>query len=86
MSKNVKRVFLTGGTGLAGSHIAQKLLADGVAVVALVREGSDASYLEELGAEIVRGDITDLETAETGHAGLRRPDPLRCARGRGNPA
>ena len=52
-------VFLTGGTGLIGSNIIEQLCGAGTGVRALVRPGSDASALEALGAEIVRGDITD---------------------------
>ncbi|HWE35545.1 MAG TPA: NAD-dependent epimerase/dehydratase family protein [Isosphaeraceae bacterium] len=51
--------LVTGGTGLLGSHIAERLAARGGRVRALVRPGSDASFLEGLGAEVVRGDLTD---------------------------
>ena len=51
------RVFLTGGTGLVGSHVAERLVARGHTLRALVREGSDATHLAALG-EIVRGDMT----------------------------
>ena len=53
------RVFLTGGTGLIGSHLAHHLLTEGHEVVALVRPSSDASYLSGVGAEVVQGDVTD---------------------------
>lgn len=52
------RVFLTGGTGLIGSHVAGALLECGHTVRALVREGSDDRYLRGLGAEIRSGDVT----------------------------
>lgn len=52
-------IFLTGATGLIGSNIAEQLLARGDSVRALVRPGSDATELEALGVEVVRGDITD---------------------------
>jgi dihydroflavonol-4-reductase len=57
----VNAVFLTGGTGLIGSNIIEQLCGAGTAVRALVRPGSDASAIEALGAEIVRGDITDAK-------------------------
>ena len=53
------RVFLTGGTGLIGSHLAHHLLTEGHEVRALVRPSSDASYLTGVGAELVQGDVTD---------------------------
>lgn len=53
------RVFLTGGTGLLGSHVAEHLLSAGHAVRALVRPGSDARFLREVGAELREGDVTD---------------------------
>lgn len=53
------RVFLTGGTGLVGSHVAGRLRGRGDVVVALVREGSDTAHLERLGCELVRGDVLD---------------------------
>ena len=53
------RVFLTGGTGLVGSHLAERLRARGDEVVALQRPGSDPGFLEGLGCRIVRGDVLD---------------------------
>lgn len=51
------RVFLTGGNGFLGGHVARALCAAGVQVVAMVRPGSDLGPLAELPAEIVRGDL-----------------------------
>lgn len=53
------RVFLTGGTGLLGSHIAEWLLGEGHEVVALHRPDSDTGFLEELGCTLSEGDIVD---------------------------
>ena len=53
------RVFLTGGTGLIGSHIAEQLRARGDEVVALSREDSDTRFLEQHGCSVVRGDVRD---------------------------
>ncbi len=52
-------VVVTGATGLIGSRIAERLVADGHAVRALVRPGTDAAPLEALGVEVARGDLTD---------------------------
>lgn len=61
-----KTAYVTGGTGLVGSHLVERLRSGGWLVKALVRESSDTSFLETLGVELVRGDITD------GAAALRR--------------
>ena len=53
------RVFLTGGTGLIGSHTAAHLRDDGHEVVALCRKGSDTSFLEGLGCALPEGDVRD---------------------------
>lgn len=53
------RVFLTGGTGLVGSHVAERLRSRGDDVVALVRASSDTAHLEEIGCRLVTGDIMD---------------------------
>lgn len=59
------RIFLTGATGFIGSAIVRELLAGGHRVRGLVRPATDATALEALGVEIVRGTLEDL-------AGLRR--------------
>jgi len=53
------RVFLTGGTGLIGSHLAQELRSHGHEVVALHRRSADTLVLEETECELVEGDIRD---------------------------
>jgi uncharacterized protein YbjT (DUF2867 family) len=52
-------ILLCGATGDLGGRIARRLSAQDIAYRALVRPGSDAGTLEELGAEVVRGDLTD---------------------------
>ena len=53
------RVFLTGGTGLLGSHIAERLLGEGHEVVALHRPASDTRFLKDLGCTLSEGDLGD---------------------------
>jgi len=53
-------VFLTGGTGLVGSAVLRALLDDGHAVSALARSDRSAAALEEAGARVVRGDLSDV--------------------------
>lgn len=53
-----RRVLVTGATGLLGSHLAERLIARGDHVKALVRPGSHTEFLDALGVEVVRGDLT----------------------------
>lgn len=56
------RYFVTGATGFVGGRVAEQLIEDGHEVIALVRTPSKAADLEELGVEIVEGDITEKAT------------------------
>src|SRR3712207_2174199 len=64
-------LLLVGGTGLLGGRIAERLAARDVPFRALVRPRTDASALEALGAEIVRGDLTDAPSLPAAVAGMR---------------
>jgi len=64
------KVLIVGGTGYLGSKIAKEVNRAGHEVVALVRESSDASPLEQIGATIVRGDITDPRTLPLAFEGI----------------
>jgi dihydroflavonol-4-reductase len=55
----VVRIFLTGGTGYIGTALARVLRGHGHDIRALVRTPSKASTLEELGCELVDGDVSD---------------------------
>jgi nucleoside-diphosphate-sugar epimerase len=63
--------LITGATGLLGSHIAENLRAAGEPVRALVRAGSDTRFLEGLGAELARGDVTDPASLAEALRGVR---------------
>ncbi|MGA8349775.1 MAG: NAD-dependent epimerase/dehydratase family protein, partial [Isosphaeraceae bacterium] len=52
-------VLVTGATGLLGSHLVEKLIGQGYRVRALVRQSGETGFLEGLGVEIERGDLTD---------------------------
>jgi len=54
-----------------GSHIVEKLRAAGEPVRALVRAGSDASFLDSVGAEKAVGDVTDAASLAAAFAGVR---------------
>ncbi len=51
------RVLITGVTGFIGSHLAERLLAEGVAVRGLARRPADAAWLVERGVQIVQADL-----------------------------
>src|SRR5688572_1430960 len=53
------RIFLTGGTGLLGSHVAEAAVLASHAVRALARPPADVRHLRALGVEIVVGDLCD---------------------------
>ena len=54
-------VLLTGATGFVGSHVAEALVRRGHSVRTLARAGSDTAFLDSLGVQIVRGDLTDAD-------------------------
>lgn len=51
------RCFVTGATGFVGGHLCARLMREGHQVVALARSRSKAAALEQLGAEVVEGDL-----------------------------
>lgn len=63
------KVFLTGGSGLLGSHVAERLMREGHGVRALVRASSDVAFLRSLGVELYTGDITHRDSLRAGLQG-----------------
>src|SRR5271156_1487404 len=66
------KVLVTGATGLLGSHLAERLGAEGDRVRALVRRGSRTEFLDALGVEIIRGDLTDQAACSAALRGVAR--------------
>jgi dihydroflavonol-4-reductase len=54
------KVLVTGATGFIGFHVVKLLREQGVLVRALIR-GGDADFLEDLGVEVVIGDIRNMD-------------------------
>jgi uncharacterized protein YbjT (DUF2867 family) len=58
------RALVTGGTGFVGGRLAERLVAGGATVRALVRDRRRAKHLGALGAELHEGDVLDPPTLE----------------------
>jgi len=56
--------LVTGATGLLGSHIVEQLIKRKMPVRALVRRGSDTSWLREQACELAEGDIVDPDSLD----------------------
>ncbi|MHB1538072.1 MAG: NAD-dependent epimerase/dehydratase family protein [Solirubrobacteraceae bacterium] len=61
--------LLTGASGFVGGHLAEHLLRSGHAVRCLVRASSDTRLLDDLGVEIVRGELGELDCLRAAVAG-----------------
>ena len=61
------KVFAVGGTGYIGSSAVRALLAEGHTVTGLVRSDDGTRTLEDTGASVVRGDLSEPDfTAQLG--------------------
>jgi dihydroflavonol-4-reductase len=87
----VSRVFVTGGSGVVGGAVVERLVARGDDVVGLARSDTAAAVLEGRGARVVRGDVRDGDALARGMDGcalgfhvagvnrlcLEDPEPMR---------
>jgi nucleoside-diphosphate-sugar epimerase len=60
------RVFVTGASGWIGSAVIPELLAQGHEVLGLARSEAAAAKVATSGAEVMRGDVQDLEVLRAG--------------------
>ena len=55
-------LLVTGATGLVGSHVAERARSFDVPTRAVVRDPAQAGWLNDLGVEVVAGDLADRES------------------------
>jgi len=62
------RVFVTGASGFIGSATVHELMAAGHQVIGLVRSDQSAARVAALGADVLRGDLDNLDSLRRGAA------------------
>ncbi len=65
----MSRVFVTGGSGVVGRALLERLVARGDEVVALARSRESELVLGGLGAQVARGDVLDEDAMCAGMQG-----------------
>ena len=63
------RALVTGATGLVGSYLIERLLADGWRARAMARAPAAAAHLGARGVEVVQGDVLDADSFSRAAAG-----------------
>jgi nucleoside-diphosphate-sugar epimerase len=64
------KVFITGGSGFVGRNLLRRLVADNNEVRAIARSDSAARIIADLGAEVVTGDLSDVQVLAQSMAGI----------------
>jgi nucleoside-diphosphate-sugar epimerase len=78
--------LVTGATGFVGSHLSERLVADGYAVRAMARPSSDTRFLNALGVEVAYADLLDEPAVERAVHGCDKVYHLAAATSRSRPS
>lgn len=62
--------LITGATGFIGSHLAERLVKERSRIRCLAKKESDTKFLQDLGVEIVYGDLLGKESLEKAVKGV----------------
>ena len=65
-----ERILVTGGTGFTGSHLCDRLVAEGYSVRALVRDPDTLGFLANDAVELTVGDMRDPESLRQAAKGV----------------
>ena len=60
------RIFVTGASGWIGSAVVPELIGAGHSVLGLARSDASAQAVATMGAEVLRGDLTDTRVLSAG--------------------
>jgi nucleoside-diphosphate-sugar epimerase/predicted dehydrogenase len=67
--QGARKILVTGGTGFLGTHLVKRLIGEGNSVRVLARKLSRVDGLAKLGAEVLWGDVADLDSFDLALAG-----------------
>ena len=60
------RIFVTGASGWIGSAVVPELISAGHHVLGLARSDASAKAIADMGADVLRGDLTDAGMLRAG--------------------
>ena len=64
MTSTGMKILVTGGSGFLGKHVLRRLMAEGHLVTGLARSHESSSIINELGADVLDGDIKNVDRFE----------------------